>query len=75
MAENVTDQAKIDKDRRTAYGRAQKALRERFAEEFTALYEQECETLGVPFQRRLTPREKAEAQMKALLAEYPDLAQ
>lgn len=67
------EQARIDKERRAAYADAQKALRLAHPEEFLAAYEAACNERGVPFKRRLTARERAEEQMKALVAQYPDL--
>lgn len=64
----------VDKRRRKAYQRATTALRAAHKDEFDGLYQKECEALGVPYERRLTPRERAQATIDALREQFPDLS-
>jgi hypothetical protein len=57
-----------------AYGAAEARLRKAHPEEFEQYRAEEYAARGLTYTRRATAREKAEAQIKALLAEYPDLA-
>lgn len=61
--------------RSRAYSRAQAALRRKYKVEFEGLMSLECEKEGIKYERRLTPREKAIEQLKAIYAEFPDLQQ
>lgn len=76
MAEQQKDDAtKSEQDlKRKAYQNAESRLRAAHQAEFEAFREEECAALGVPYTRRLSARERAAVQMKALLAEYPDIA-
>jgi hypothetical protein len=49
---------------------AEKRLREAHADEFHGYMEQEYKQVGLTYERRLTPAEKAAAQVAALVAEF-----
>ena len=68
--DNRTDAEK----RRAAYGKAESLLREKYRDEFLDLVRAEASKLGVTYEPRQTPAEKAEAKVKELLAEFPELA-
>lgn len=74
VSEQKKDETTAEGLRRKAYGMAQSALRKAHTEEFELLREAACKALDVEYTRRMTPREKAEVQMAALKAQYPDLA-
>lgn len=58
---------------RKAYSAATKALREKYRDEFTALYVAEAKQRGVDYQPPLTAEQKAEQEMARLLQEFPEL--
>lgn len=58
---------------RAAYSAATQALREQHREDFNRLYAAEAKQRGVDWKPKPTARERAEAQLAALLAEHPDL--
>lgn len=68
------DTPKNDTRRNKAYSKALGDLKAQFPAEWEKAYEKRCGEYGVAYKRRLTPKERAEEQIKALLAEYPDLA-
>jgi hypothetical protein len=59
---------------RKAYGEATTALREKHKDEFEDLYEQRAKANGVTdYERRLSPEQKAERDLAALLEAHPHL--
>jgi len=58
---------------RKAYGAATTRLREQYRSEFDALYSQEAQALGVDYQPKPTPEQKAEQDLAELLAKFPHL--
>lgn len=58
---------------RKAYGAATARLREGHREEFDRLYVEEAKKLGVDYKPKPTAEQKAEEQLRALLAEHPGL--
>lgn len=62
-----------DKAKSKAYTAATARLRALHSDEFRSILAEEYATRGLEYKARPTAREKAEIQMKALLAEYPDL--
>lgn len=73
--DDKTTEAKTEATlRRESVAAAEKRLREAHREEFDALVQQEAESRGVTYQRRLTDEEKAEQKLRQLLAEHPGLA-
>jgi len=68
-------QAARDKALSKAYGKATQQLKEAHRDEFNALYQKAAADEGVEWSPRLSPEQKAEAEVKRLLAEYPGLSQ
>lgn len=62
-----------EKKLRKAYGQATAELRGRYQMEFNTLYAKYAKELGVDWHPRLTPEQRAEAQLEMLLADYPHL--
>jgi len=58
------------KNRSAAYSAAEKRLREAHADEFHQYMAEECIKVGVDYVRKLTPQEKAAAQIAALVAQF-----
>jgi len=58
---------------RQAYGQATQDLRTNHRDEFNELYAARAKELGVDWQPRMTPEQKAEAQFDELLEAYPHL--
>jgi hypothetical protein len=64
----------IERGRSRAYNRAVKRLRAEYPSRWEEIVADEYAAEGLEYRRRLTPKEKAAEQIKALLAEFPDLA-
>lgn len=64
---------KAEKARSRAYHKAVMALRKAHHDEWERLYQLACENEGVAYKRRLTPEEKAAAEIEAILAKFPNL--
>ena len=60
--------------RRIAYNLAETRLKNLHRDEFIGLVKEEAAKLGVTYEPRKTAEEKAEARVRALLAEFPGLA-
>lgn len=75
MTEQNPDQKKRDDALRKAYSEATKRLREAHLDEFNALRKDEAQKLGIAWEPKPTKDQKAEAELKALLAENPALAE
>lgn len=73
-AEQQDEKQERSQKLRQAYGQATTRLRETHREEFDSLYAQEAQALGVDYTPRLSPEQKAEQQLRALLEENPWLA-
>lgn len=58
---------------REAYTAATQRLRDGHREQFNTLYREEAEKKGVEWKPRLSESEKAESQIRELLAKHPDL--
>lgn len=71
--EAPTDKSERSQKLRTAYTKANTALREKHRDEFETLYQSEAQALGVDYKPRPTAEQKAEEQMAAILNEYPHL--
>lgn len=54
-----------------AYSRASKDLREKYPDEFAAFMEKHTADLGVDWQRKQTPEQKAESEFRRLLEQNP----
>ena len=71
------DQQQADEDRkaklRQAYSTATQQLREANRDQFNKLYQKAAEELGVEWSPRPTPEQRAEAELQALIEEYPHL--
>lgn len=61
--------------RREAYSKATSRLREENRDKFNALVQEEMSARGIEWKPRPTEVEKAEAQMRDLLAAHPELAE
>src|SRR5688500_1222029 len=74
--EGETDEAKAKRQAavREAYGEAQKRLREAHLDEFNTLHKEEAAKRGYDWKPRPTKAEKAEAELRRLLEENPELA-
>lgn len=59
--------------RNQAYNSAETKLKEAHPQEWQNLVAQEMQALGLTYVRRLTPAEKARAQVLGLLTEFPEL--
>jgi hypothetical protein len=57
-----------------AYGQANAMLRNKHTDEFNGYYAERAAALGVEWSPRPTPEQKAETEMRDLLAAYPHLA-
>ena len=56
-----------------AYSKAQSRLRRKYRAEFDGLLSLEYEAVGLKYERKLTPREKAIEQLKGIYEQFPDL--
>jgi hypothetical protein len=61
--------------RREADYAATQTLKESHLDEFNVLKKQEMKARGIDWQPKPTDKEKKAAELAAILAEYPDLAQ
>lgn len=77
MAEKAipTEAETKDAKLRAAYGAATKRLREENLDRFNELRAEESTRLGVDWKPRPTAEQKAEAELEALLATHPNLAE
>lgn len=80
MSETATEPTTQTEDERgkllrKAYGEATAALRESNREEFDRLYAEKAKALGVDYTPKPTAEQKAEQQLKELLAAHPHLAE
>lgn len=73
----TTEVTQNDQDRsealKKAYRSATSLLREEKRDRFEELYVQEAKALGVEYTPRQTPEQKAEAELEALLTQFPHL--
>lgn len=65
-----TRQTKLGK----AYAAANAKLREKHLDEFNGYYQDEARQRGEEWTPKPTPKQKAEAELKALISQFPDLA-
>ncbi len=68
----ITDE---EKAKRKAYSQATTRLRNDYRDEFNGLLAQEMKAAGYDWTPRPDAKEKARQQIRALLAEHPDLAE
>ena len=71
MAEDKDRQKKVNQ----TYTMASNALREKFPNEFNMLRIAAAKSLGIKWEPKLSPEQKAEKDLDALLAEFPHLRQ
>ena len=64
----------VSQKRRAAYSAAETRLREKYADEFKALVNEEAANRGVTYTFRKTEEERAREKYAELLAQFPDLA-
>lgn len=72
---NSPDIEEKDAKLRAAYSAATKRLREENLDRFNELRAEEAKRLGVEWSPRPTAEQKAEAELEALLAAHPNLAE
>jgi hypothetical protein len=75
--EGETPEAKATREKaiRDSYAAAEKALREKHLDEFNGLHKAEAAKRGYDWSPRPTKAEKAEADLRRLLEENPELAE
>jgi hypothetical protein len=73
VADEAAERAERDKQMSAAYTAASKTLRENHRDEFNQLYAKEAKARGYDWKPRLSEAEKAEQQMRELLAKHPEL--
>lgn len=72
---DTTPEVSDTQKKRAAYSAAEQRLREKYADEFKALVNEEAATRGVTYTFRKTEEERAREKYAELLAQFPDLAQ
>jgi len=73
MAEPEMTTEERDRRLQKAYTRATQTLREQHRDDFNELYSKFAAEQGVEWQPRLTPEQKAEQELDALLDAFPHL--
>jgi len=71
---DTTTEVNDTQKKRAAYSAAETRLREKYADEFKALVNEEAAARGVTYTFRKTEEERAREQYTELLAKFPDLA-
>ena len=72
MTETETDTKALT---RKAYGAATQALRDNHRDEFNSLMKQKAADLGIEWEPRKTPEEKAVDEVNRILSEHPSVAE
>src|SRR5262245_7891697 len=70
-----TEQQERERLLNQAYGAAQSRLRGAHKDEFNGYYSEEAASRGIEWSPKLSPEQKAERDMRELLAEFPHLAE
>lgn len=75
QTDDVVREAQRERQRllSAAYGAASNRLRQAHQDEFNGYYAEEAKKVGVVWKPRLSPSERAEQQLKELLAQHPEL--
>lgn len=73
MTESNTPEVDRKEALRKAYGKATQDLREKHRGDFDALYAEHARALGVDYEPRKTPEQKAAEEFDALMEQYPFL--
>lgn len=69
----TTEATATETSKSRVYGAAIARLRTKYDAEFKDILAEEYEKAGLPYNRRLTPKDKAKVNVAALLEQFPDL--